>query len=1096
MIQDLQQRMANHDLRVIADPEELDRDHKIIGSPIASDIDEDVDPHEKVDDFAKLDSTALADHVSDFNNRFVIHNAKIKWNNSLRNIMLRYIHQNGQRRGFVYYTSRRAVKFILDIIDEQRHRGSVSVATKDATESEPESPNSPDDDIDVQDRIDALLRDGKRFVDADDQQNANAEKSSDAHDDAAAESVSQEFAPMNTYHLRLVAPQIQLQSEKNPKSAVILTARGMRLKVIQIMDKERMSDDVSGLVQRRFSMDMDNLQFFVTNRDNFSMDHLHMYSGSRYGAPDGSFWPPWVPIEVTFDFTVPSLEFKRVVQRTSASLRYDKYNNLRLKYNDNVSHEKTAEPKPADESRMDHLWVEFPQLRAICDSNEYFTLYTIAVDLLMWSEPLEKVRNERLEKIMLAADFSDLRGAPEMIITLQERIRQLDEIKTHFHVHEQYLDRRGWRDRIALERDLAACEDELFFIMKAITTSQRKMNERTDSSQPNGLLKWFVAAKEIVWHLTKEEEPLAEFQLGNALFERTDVSDGSNHNYMEIDKIRGLSLLPNAIYPEIVGPFKDLKNPIDEADPMFRVKWHMLEAIAGIPIVDHFEINLHPLKVQLEYDAGKQLFSYIFPNKGHSDENSTSKSPFLVKSHAVAQAEQESDDTNAEYNRRRLSAVRESLNQKAGSATGAGSLESRLTPTLTLPDADSRPGSAMSASNKNRGLGLSMSDTRLARGALNDTPKNKSRSPSTSSLTTGGRASMDNRSIGGHGREITRSNTGDSTTTKKTRFSLSGKSHRNTSASPSLKRRNSDDISQMMSRASNYMTLAYAKLPSVVLCLSYKGKGNRNFEDVHDLVFRMPTIEYRNKTWSNLDLVEALKKDVIKALVHHTGTIISNKFSHRKPGAHQASRLRELASSSVVLSSASDLTYIPFASSRPSTTSGVDGASGLSNVSDAELDRLPGSNTSVYTNGKAHTPNSSTDAIAYLSGSNAATNGAGSNRPRTAEAGVKGSHSSSTQLRTSLHRHFSDLKERAKNRSSASRDTSLTYGSSLNGHDTEIAPDEIRSGDASTFGTGQEMPDVYVQPPTPLDETPPKRRDTFKRIIKRATAKKDGDLEN
>lgn len=32
----------------------------------------------------------------------------------------------------------------------------------------------------------------------------------------------------------------------------------------------------------------------------------------------------------------------------------------------------------------------------------------------------------------------------------------------------------------------------------------------------------------------------------------------------------------------------------------------------------------------------------------------------------------------------------------------------------------------------------------------------------------------------------------------------------------------SDELSQMMNRASNYMTLSYIKIPSVVLCLSYK----------------------------------------------------------------------------------------------------------------------------------------------------------------------------------------------------------------------------------------------------------------------------------
>jgi len=117
------------------------------------------------------------------------------------------------------------------------------------------------------------------------------------------------------------------------------------------------------------------------------------------------------------------------------------------------------------------------------------------------------------------------------------------------------------------------------------------------------------------------------------------------------------------------------------------------------------------------------------------------------------------------------------------------------------------------------------------------------------------------------------------------------------------KEKNTDDLSQMLTRASNYMTLAYVKIPSVVLCLSYKGKGHRNFEDVHDLVFRMPTLEYRNKTWSNLDLALALKKDVIRALISHTGAIIGNKFTHHKPGKHQIDRLQQLALSSAVMSS-------------------------------------------------------------------------------------------------------------------------------------------------------------------------------------------------
>ena len=143
-------------------------------------------------------------------------------------------------------------------------------------------------------------------------------------------------------------------------------------------------------------------------------------------------------------------------------------------------------------------------------------------------------------------------------------------------------------------------------------------------------------------------------------------------------------------------------------------------------------------------------------------------------------------------------------------------------------------------------------------------------------------------------------------TEKPRRFGL----HRSSSHSQETEEKASDDLGQMMARASNYMTLAYVKIPSVVLCLSYKGRGERNIEDVHNFVFRMPVLEYRNKTWSNLDLALRLKKDIIRALISHTGAIIGNKFSKQGPNKHQQRRLRELANPSSLLPSTSSLLNI------------------------------------------------------------------------------------------------------------------------------------------------------------------------------------------
>ncbi|KAG4030932.1 hypothetical protein MFRU_010g00620 [Monilinia fructicola] len=112
------------------------------------------------------------DFVSDFNNRFVIHNMQLKWNNLLRNIILRYIHQVSQRRGFVYYLSRRAVKFILDIVEEQNKAKNPRPATAQTGEPSMKSASraqTPDDVAEtaasqqVEDRIKEILADGKKI---------------------------------------------------------------------------------------------------------------------------------------------------------------------------------------------------------------------------------------------------------------------------------------------------------------------------------------------------------------------------------------------------------------------------------------------------------------------------------------------------------------------------------------------------------------------------------------------------------------------------------------------------------------------------------------------------------------------------------------------------------------------------------------------------------------------------------------------------------------------------------------------------------------------------------------------------------------------
>jgi hypothetical protein len=134
-----------------------------------------------------------------------------------------------------------------------------------------------------------------------------------------------------------------------------------------------------------------------------------------------------------------------------------------------------------------------------------------------------------------------------------------------------------------------------------------------------------------------------------------------------------------------------------------------------------------------------------------------------------------------------------------------------------------------------------------------------------------------------------------------------------------------DELTQMLKRANDYMALGYVRVPSMVLCLSYRsGKGQHHhfIPDVHDLVFRMPTLEYRNKTWSTMDLFNQLKREVKKGVISHAGAIVGNLFHSHKISKIQQGKLRDLANSSVLLGKSKSNTESSVANSE--TTSSKD----------------------------------------------------------------------------------------------------------------------------------------------------------------------------
>ncbi|KAI8399626.1 Golgi-body localization protein domain [Nakaseomyces glabratus] len=90
------------------------------------------------------------------------------------------------------------------------------------------------------------------------------------------------------------------------------------------------------------------------------------------------------------------------------------------------------------------------------------------------------------------------------------------------------------------------------------------------------------------------------------------------------------------------------------------------------------------------------------------------------------------------------------------------------------------------------------------------------------------------------------------------------------------------NINEMVQRSGEYFTVRNIKIKHTYMSVSYKG-SRAIFTDVNKLKIKVPTLRYHNKIWSRDELFDAIKKDVVRIVIQHLGSIIGNKFlPHKK----------------------------------------------------------------------------------------------------------------------------------------------------------------------------------------------------------------------
>lgn len=753
---------------------------------------------------SRLDApaTRLNYSATKFHNRFIVHNLQLKWNNNLRDLFMAYIQMVGDRKAHVHYMTRKAVELVESVINETMSEG---------------------EKVDFKPHVFKSHKTGEEVIDTFEEEIGET--------DSDQESVNQ-------YLIKLVHPQIQMMSDIDPDSSLLVTSRDLEIRIISVTLpglNEIISESalVSGIIESRYGVLFSDSHMFVFHKDENNLVHPDL----QYGASDfvsAPHWPPWVECEVWYDSSWAQDQL--LAERNTMALVYKKPNFL-------FSEKLTV-------NQDNEITVHLAKIVLNSTSAQYSTFYYVVTDLLVHTKSFREEAMERLYKIVSLSDSTDFKGLDKKVADLQITIRMYKMISLGLEQYGTTLSPPEQETLNTLEFEMYKKHLELDILMRGVTLRSSKKNALKHESRF-----WSIMADQLIWHfLDDSREPFVDFAMALPKFTRVEAMDGSNLNEASIAMIQGFNLQTGAKYPELLGPYVESnhKRGMFESHkqrteaksrdvPIFKMSWRLLDPIGGIPIMQEAKMSLEPLEVSLDYVTAKRLFEFLFP---HSEEEEQEAAKKMSRDGSQSEDSTLVDDTLSRSRNPFRNLVRKRVDSDSSSVHSGHS---------------TGPHSTVSASSK---LSPTKSDV-----------SSKVKSEESSKASSNGFSSG-----GGHSSTSTASGVSSSETKisnlNLSKFIQSKKKKADDLNLTPLQR----DVGIIMDRSASYMSIVDVELQKFTLFVSFSAPGGLHVLNVHDLNIQIPTLRYKNKMWSGEDLILRIKKDLIKIMLQHTGKILGNKL--------------------------------------------------------------------------------------------------------------------------------------------------------------------------------------------------------------------------
>ncbi|XP_074600055.1 bridge-like lipid transfer protein family member hobbit [Brevipalpus obovatus] len=437
----------------------------------------------------------------------------------------------------------------------------------------------------------------------------------------------------------------------------------------------------------------------------------------------------------------------------------------------------------AEDIAVDSFTMNHHDLEIYTNSQQFAMIMDMVNNLLLYVEPHKREAFENLQRMKFKSVLDPTESLRGPILAYQDNIRAMvmrlkQSEKESYFLQRAFLDEKQviGIENETMKEELATLERQIRLLKEKINRSNEELTlminlfkesqltadrskERQTATQEGDTptqevvdvaRRIEICFKQACWKLTDSDGQmgLAKVELNNFIYTKVVKSDDSFEHSLELGHIKVSNLLPNQKYPIVLEPTPSKPNiPVDSRRAL-RIYCQESPPQNGIPIKEHFEVNVIPLNVMITLKFYLTMKSFFFDR----DE----RNPVIKEQPNISGA---TPTTTISTNRRKA-------RQKKGNSTITNSL------------------------------------------------------PSTVS-----------------------------------------------SASKIIVVGNNDDIEKMRQRAQRSKIFVYIKITEALLKVTYRGNNDKNVVSIQDLKFTLPTIEYHNRTWEWLDLINAIKSEIKRRLL-------------------------------------------------------------------------------------------------------------------------------------------------------------------------------------------------------------------------------------